>query len=96
MFFVAVTTKALRSRADGFAVHACVHIPPVNVKSILTSTSYLVFVFFEFLIAHHNASISVTDDIVIFNIGINVLASHLIHMHSLHFNNNYKLIVINL
>jgi hypothetical protein len=76
VFLIAVTAKALRGRSDGFAIHTGVHVPPVNVKSILTCISYLVFVLLEFLVAHHDASVSVSDNIVIFNVGVNMFASH--------------------
>lgn len=87
-----MTAEALRCWSDSLTVHPSVHVSPVDVESILTCFSDWVLVLFELFVRHHLASVGISDNIVVFNIGIDMFARHIVHSHTLHFNKfNYNL-----
>ena len=83
MLFEPMSAEALRCGADGFAILA-VGIPPMHIQSISSRFSHFCFVCFEFLFGHHLSTIVHANNIIVFNIGINMLPRISIHNNSIH------------
>ena len=84
VFFVSVPAKALTRWADHATVLARIQISPIHIESVCAGLPYLSLICLEFSLAHHFATISLPDDIVVLDIGLHVLGCLTCHHDSLH------------
>lgn len=72
VLFKAVPAKALRGRADCAAVLTRLHVAPVHIEAILAGFSDLLLVGFKLSLRHHFASVVVTHNLLVLNVGLDV------------------------
>lgn len=85
VLFVAVTAKALTCWPNRLAVRSCFHVAPICVETIFARFPNLFLIGFKFGFAHHFSAIVMPNDILILNVGLNVLLRVTCHMNILHF-----------
>ena len=71
----AMTAEALTGRSDRLAVLPCLHISPVDVETVLALLADASFVGLELCFAHHLATVVITDDSLILEIGLHMCCS---------------------
>ena len=87
VLFESMTTEALTSRTDSFAVTACLHVAPIDIQSVGSLRSDLGFVLLEFGVTHRLAAIIDAYDLFVLKVCLDMFSRLAIHMKSFdHFN----------
>ena len=83
VLFKSMSTEALTGRSNGFTV-LTIHITPMHIQSILSFFSYLLLILFKFLFTHHFTVICISNDVVVFNVSVNVPLGTFVHNNPFH------------
>jgi hypothetical protein len=75
-----MAAETLGSGADRLAVLASLHVPPVHVESIFAGFPYFCLVGIEFCFTHHLATIGVSHNLFVFEVGLYVFCGLAVHL----------------
>ena len=80
VLLVAMAAKALTSWSNRFTIRTSLHVPPMDIQSVLSLLSDTSLIFLKLLFTHHLAAVVDADNLLVLDVGLDMFSSHAIHM----------------
>ena len=80
VLLVAMAAKALTSRSNRFTIRTSLHVPPMDIQSVLSLLSDTSLIFLKLLLTHHLAAVVDANNLLVLDVGLDMFSSHAIHM----------------